>query len=46
MEKHVKPHMKHAFYKWFLHNRKNLIRRLRKKGSRVCKKTVLKTPVE
>jgi hypothetical protein len=27
MEKSANPHMKHAIFKWFLHNRKNDIRR-------------------
>jgi hypothetical protein len=33
MEKSANPHMKHAFFKWFLHNRKNDIRLFQKKSS-------------
>jgi hypothetical protein len=33
MEKSANPHMKHTFFKWFLHNRKNDIMRFQKKGS-------------
>ncbi len=32
MEKSANPHMKHAFFKWFLHNRKNDIRRFQKRA--------------
>jgi hypothetical protein len=31
MYKSVNPHREHAFFKWFLHNRKNDIRRFKKK---------------